>query len=152
MTLQANIKDVSGSQIAREFVEDVRAGMNDKALQWKYAIPHKKFYLYKATALDIIAKEKARKAKAKIKIDAAQFLDDIRSGMDDDALMVKYGLIQRHLQTAFRKVIEEGLITPLELCNRLKVTTSQVREAFLEMGKAQGTGSDAFNHKGEANP
>jgi hypothetical protein len=136
LTLQANIKDGSGSQIAREFVEDVRAGMNDEALRRKYVITRKKFYLYKARALDIIAKEKAQNSKIKIKISAGRFLDDIRSGMDDESLMVKYGLIQRHLQTAFRKVIEKGLITPLELCNRLKVTKSQVREAFLEMGQA----------------
>ncbi len=122
--------------VASEFVEDVRTGMSDEALQRKYVISRNKFYLYKATALDIIAKQKAQGAGSRIKINAAQFLDDIRSGMDDDALMLKYNLIQRHLQTAFRKIIEKGLITPLELCNRLKVTRSQVREAFLEMGKA----------------
>ncbi len=122
--------------VASEFVEDVRIGMSDVALQRKYAISTRKFYLYKATALDIIAKEKAQGSKSRIKINASQFLDDIRSGMDDDTLMAKYNLIPRNLQTAFRKVIEKGLITPLELCNRLKVTKSQVREAFLEMGKA----------------
>jgi type IV secretory pathway TrbF-like protein len=122
--------------VASEFVEDVRIGMSDEALQRKYAISQKKFYLYKATALDIIAKQKTQGSSSKIKLNAAQFLDDIRSGMDDETLMLKYNLIQRHLQTAFRKIIEKGLITPLELCNRLKVTKSQVREAFLEMGKA----------------
>ena len=51
-------------------------------------------------------------------------------------LMVKYNLLPRHLQSAFRQIINAGLITPLELSNRLKITKSQVREAFVEMGKA----------------
>lgn len=130
------ISDVERRLLANEFVQDIKAGMSDEALQRKYVISRNKFYLYKATALDIIAKERAHKSKGKIRINASQFLEDIRSGMDDEALMIKYNLISRNLQTAFRKIIEKGLITPLELCNRLKVTKSQVREAFLEMGKA----------------
>jgi hypothetical protein len=128
--------DVQQKMVVNEFVADVRAGMGDEALQRKYVIARTKFYLYKATALDIIAKERSKNPTAKIRINATEFLDDIRSGMDDEALMIKYNLIPRNLQTAFRKMIEKGLITPLELCNRLKVTKSQVREAFLEMGKA----------------
>ena len=120
----------------RQFVLDVRVGLSDAALQGKYDIPSKKFYLYKATALDIIAKEDAQKTKNKIKINAKQFLVDIWSGMDDEALMAKYKLLPRHLQSAFRQIINAGLITPLELSNRLQITKSQVREAFVEMGKA----------------
>jgi len=121
---------------ASEFVRDIRVGLSDAALQGKYDIPSSKFYLYKATALDIIAKEHAQKSKNKIEINAKQFLVDIWSGMDDEALMVKYNLLPRHLQSAFRQLINAGLITPLELSNRLRITKSQVREAFVEMGKA----------------
>ena len=126
---QSNIK-------TREFVQDVTDGLNDTALQPKYRLPSNKFYLYKATVLDIIAKKRAEKSKNKIKINAKQLLVDIWSGMDDEALMVKYNLLPRHLQSAFRQMINTGLITPLELSNRLKITKSQVREAFVEMGKA----------------
>jgi len=118
-----------------EFVQDVRDGLSDTALQSKYRLSSKKFYLYKATVLDFIAKEHAQKSK-KIEIHAKQFLVDIWSGMEDDALMVKYNLLPRHLQSAFRQLINAGLITPLELSNRLRITKSQVREAFVEMGKA----------------
>ncbi len=126
---QPNIK-------TREFVQDVRDGLSDTALQSKYRLPSNKFYLYKATVLDLIAKEDAKKSKNRIEIHAKQFLVDIRSGMDDDALMVKHNLLPRHLQSAFRQLINAGLITPLELSNRLSITKSQVREAFVEMGKA----------------
>jgi hypothetical protein len=122
---------------AREFIQDVMVGLSDAALQSKYGLPDHKFHLYKATALDIIAKERTEKSKKRIEIHAKQFLVDIWSGMDDEALMVKHNLlIPRHLQSAFRQIISLGFITPLELANRLQITKSQVREAFVEMGKA----------------
>ncbi len=122
---------------ARQFIQDVRVGLSDGALQSKYGLPDHKFLLYKATALDLIAKERTQKSKKRIEINAKQFLVDIWSGMDDEGLMIKHNLfLPRHLQSAFRQIISLGFITPLELANRLKITKSQVREAFVEMGKA----------------
>ena len=122
---------------ARQFVADVRAKISDEALQKKYGFSSRKFYLYKASALDIIAKEDAqRKHKRSIKISAKEFLIDIRSGMDEEALMIRYGLLPRQLQSAFRQIINAGLATPMELSKRLSITKSQVREAFVEVGKA----------------
>ena len=115
---------------------DVRARISDEALQKKYGFPSKKFYLYKASALDIIAKEDAQKPRRSIRINAKEFLADIRSGMDDEALMIKYGVLPRQLQSAFRQIINGGLATPMELSKRLSITKSQVREAFVEVGKA----------------
>ena len=122
---------------ARQFVADVRAKISDEALQKKYGFSSRKFYLYKASALDIIAKEDAqRKHKRSIKVSAKEFLIDIRSGMDEEALMIRYGLLPRQLQSAFRQIINAGLATPMELSKRLSITKSQVREAFVEVGKA----------------
>ncbi len=130
------MKNRQSNARSSEFVRDVAAGLADAALQRKYDLRSNEFYLYKATALDIIAKKRAQKSKNRIKINAKQFLVDIWSGMEDEALMMKYNLLPRHLQSAFRKIIDAGLITPLELANRLRITKSQVREAFVEMGKA----------------
>jgi hypothetical protein len=127
---------VSKNARARQFVEDVRARMSDDALQWKYGLESDKFYFYKASALDIIAKEVEQKSRSSTRISAEQFLADIRSGMDDEALMLRYHLIPRQLQSAFRQIINAGLVTPMELSRRLSITKSQVREAFVEMGKA----------------
>jgi hypothetical protein len=122
---------------ARQFVADVRAKISDEALQKKYGFSRKKFYFYKASALDIIAKEDSqRKHKRSIKVSAKEFLIDIRSGMDEEALMIRYGLEPRQLQSAFRQIINAGLATPMELSKRLSITKSQVREAFVEVGKA----------------
>lgn len=121
---------------ARQFVADVKTGMTDDALRVKYGLSARKFFFYKASALDVIAKERAREFRAKRKINAHQLLADVKSGMNDDALMAKYVLTARELQSVFRQIIEAGLATPLDLSSRLAVTKSQVREAFLEMGKA----------------
>ncbi len=121
---------------AQQFVADVRAKINDETLQRKYGFSRRKFYLYKASALDIISKEDTQKPKRRIQISAKEFLSDIRSGMDDEALMIRYGLLPRQLQSAFRQIINAGLATPLELSKRLSITKSQVREAFVEVGKA----------------
>ena len=110
--------------------------MSDGDLQRKYGLSREKFYLYKATALDIIAQEDAKKSEPRVKISAKEFLKDVRSGMDDEALMIRYNLVPRQLQSALRKLISAGLATPLELSHRLNITKSQVREAFIEVGKA----------------
>jgi len=120
---------------AEDFIKDVASGMTDEDLQKKYRVFGRKFTLYKATALDIIAKNK-RKNPGKRKLKAQEFLKDVKGGMSDNELMGKYLLTRRALQSALRQLIELRLATPLELSNRLSITTSQVREAFVEMGKA----------------
>ncbi len=121
---------------AQQFVNDVRAGMDDSDLQRKYDLSMEKFRFYKAAALDFIAQQRMSRPGPKRKINAQQVLADIKSGMDNDSLMEKYELNQRQLQSVFRQMIRAGLATALELSNRLSITKSQVREAFVEMGKA----------------
>ena len=120
---------------AEHFIKDVASGMTDEDLQKKYRVSGRQFTLYKATALDIIAKNK-REKPSKRKLKAREFLKDVKMGMSDNELMEKYLLTRRALQSALRQLIELRLATPLELSNRLSITTSQVREAFVEMGKA----------------
>ena len=122
--------------ITREFVTDVLAGMSDAELQEKHRLSGNDFYAYKATVLDFIAKKHSQTTGRRIEISATQFLADLRSGLDDEALMIKYGLLPRQLQRAFRKMIKAGHITALEISGRLEITKSQVTKAFVEMGKA----------------
>jgi uncharacterized protein (DUF433 family) len=121
---------------AQEFVQDVASGMSDADLQLKFGLSTEKFYFYKATAMDVIAKHKQQNAKTRRVISAKQVLADIRSGMDDEQLMVKYDLLPRQLQNVFRQIIHAGLATTKEMSGRLSITKSQVRDAFVEMGKA----------------
>jgi len=121
---------------AEAFLADVKTGLSDAALQEKYGLSRAKFYFCKAAALDIMARERRNCGRLKRKIDGRNFIKDIRSGMDGESLMSKYDLTPRELQSCFRQIIKSGLMGPLELGNRLAMTTSQVREAFVEMGKA----------------
>jgi DNA-binding MarR family transcriptional regulator len=71
-----------------------------------------------------------------MRISASEALNDIRSGLDDKSIMTKYNLTYRQLQTLFRKMIQAGYVTPLEVAERLCVTESQVFEAFDQASKA----------------
>jgi len=73
--------------------------------------------------------------RRRIIVSAHDVVQDLRAGMDDEALMVKYRLSFRQLQRLFRKIIVGGFIQPMELAERLCVTKSQVSEAFVEMKK-----------------
>jgi|GEM_PF-1809738 len=68
--------------------------------------------------------------KPKISISAQEVLNDLTSGLDDQGFMIKYELNYRQLQRLFRKMIQAGYVSPLELAERLCVTQSQVTEAF----------------------
>jgi hypothetical protein len=118
-----------------QFLRDIKSGVSDEVLRQKYSLSGKKFYLYKAAAMDLLAKQRAERAE-KRRISAKQILSDINNGMDDEMLMLKYNISQRQLQTVFRQIIGAGLATPMELSRRLSITKSQVTEAFSEMGTA----------------
>jgi len=119
-----------------KFLKYIQSGLSDELLQRKYNLAGRKFYLYKAAALDFLAKQKAERSLTKRRISAKQVLNDITSGIDDQGLMTKYGLSTRQLQSIFRQIISAGLATPMELSDRLSITKSQVTEAFEEVGKA----------------
>ncbi len=53
------------------------------------------------------------------KISAKEAVADIRSGVDDAALMKKYGLSPNGLQSLFDKVVNTGFIDLGEMQNRL---------------------------------
>jgi hypothetical protein len=127
---------VVAKKITGEFIKDVYAGLRDEDLMTKYGLPRAAFYHHKAAVKDYLAREKSASEKHKLRINARQFLHNVRAHMDDQALMEKYHINQRQLQSLLRQLIQAGLMSALELANRLKVTRSQVTEAFAEMGKA----------------
>ncbi len=60
----------------------------------------------------------ARNVSAKRKIDAKDALDSIRSGLDDYALMERFNLSAKGLQSLFKKLLENGALTKEELDQR----------------------------------
>ena len=118
---------------ARDFAHDVKAGLSEEVLAEKYDLPLKAVYLHKMMVKNYLAK-KAEDAllRPSLRISAELVLEDIKSGLDNEGLMIRYELTERQLQRLYRKIIEAGLMTPLELAARLKVTRSQITEAFSE--------------------
>ncbi|MBM3299972.1 MAG: hypothetical protein FJY85_08460, partial [Deltaproteobacteria bacterium] len=60
------------------------------------------------------------------KITARQVLADIRDGLSDAALMVKYGLSAQGLQSVFQKLLKLGVITQVELDLRVPASERTV--------------------------
>jgi hypothetical protein len=76
--------------------------------------------------------------KEKISISAREVLDDLKSGLDDQGFMIKYKLSYRQLQRLFRKMIQAGVVSPMELAQRLCITDSQVTEVLRQTKDAIG--------------
>jgi uncharacterized protein (DUF433 family) len=121
------------AQQARDFILDVKAGLSEEDLAKKYDLPAKSVYLHKLAVKSYMAeKAGSNVVKPALKISAELVLEDIKSGLDNEGLMNRYELTERQLQRLYRKIIEAGLMTPLELAARLKITSSQIMEAFSE--------------------
>jgi uncharacterized protein (DUF433 family) len=118
-----------------EFIDDVRAGISDEALQAKHGVSGRRFLIAKAAARDYLERQKAAGLEPRLDIDAQQLLADVRAGVKNEELMTIYNLTERQLQKAYRHIISAGLATPMELSGRLSMTTSQVVEAFIAVGK-----------------
>lgn len=69
-------------------------------------------------------------------IKAKDFIKDLRSGVDDNALMLTYGLSHEGLQNVFEKLVEADFITVLELHERARLSETQVTRAFVDAQKA----------------
>lgn len=116
----------------REAVEDIRAGLDDQALMEKYKLTEKGLqYLFDELAdLGFITREEHRDVKLpKRKISAADFVDDIRSGMSQVAIMEKYALSSKGLVSAYQKLVSAGILQPEEVLeNRDRVEIDVVEE------------------------
>jgi ankyrin repeat protein len=64
------------------------------------------------------------------KISAREVLTDVRSGMDDAALMEKYRLSAAHLQNLFKKLVEAQVLKQSELDSRITMFEGTVEVVF----------------------
>ncbi len=102
----------------KQAVADIRAGLDDLALMEKYKLSAKGLQnLFDELAyLGFISQEEHREVKPpKRKISATEFVDDIRGGKSQVAIMEKYGLSSRGLVSAFRKLVVAGILQPEEV-------------------------------------
>jgi hypothetical protein len=72
----------------------------------------------------------------KKKVKAKDFVADLRSGMDDDALTEKYSLTRDQFHKLLRMAVDSELITADELYSRISHSKTAVTRAFVEMQDA----------------
>lgn len=118
-------------KVADDFIMDVMQGVDDVALKEKYGVSTLELVLLKGAAREIVERRRQESARAR-RVSAREFLREIRSGADEEALKSKFNLTSRQYQTLLRELINAGIATPLELSNRLSVTQSQVEEVLRE--------------------
>jgi|GEM_PF-2323185 len=72
----------------------------------------------------------------KIKINAREFVADLRSGIDDDALAAKYSLTRDQFHKLLRMAVDSGLIEKEVLLSRISHSKTAITRAFVEMQEA----------------
>jgi hypothetical protein len=72
----------------------------------------------------------------KKKVKAREFVADLRSGMDDDALTAKYSLSRDQFHKLLRLAVDSGLIANQELYDRMSHSKTAITKAFVEMQQA----------------
>ena len=72
----------------------------------------------------------------KKKVKAREFVEDLRGGMDDEALMTKYTLTRDQFHKLLRMGVDSGLIKEGELYSRISHSRTAVTRAFVEMEEA----------------
>lgn len=67
---------------------------------------------------------------SKKSVKASEVLKDIKAGMTDAALMEKYGLTEKGLESLFRKLLDGGLLKQSELDNRKALLEKAIELAW----------------------
>jgi hypothetical protein len=156
---------------AKLAVADIRLGMNDAALMKKYGLASDGLQslfdklvasgyidlsevqsrmqgFWGTIVIDDLRKETTfPKAKSGARINAQEAARDVRSGMDDPALMEKYRLSYKGLQSMFDKLIAGGLITQADLNRR-----SFGIEHTVDLREELPTLSQVLRHLGQPSP
>ncbi len=125
--------------VVSDVVRDIRSGMSDTALMEKYRLSagglqklfteltdngdlqesepvHREAIAPGTVVLDSVTEERIpAEGKQKPVISAKEAVAAIRSGVDDLALMRKYGISAKGLASLFRKLLDSGRITPEEM-------------------------------------
>ncbi len=73
---------------------------------------------------------------SKKRINAKDLVKDIRTGLDDDDLMLKHNLTPAELERVFGKLVDADFITVVELHERAQLSDTQVTRAFVDAQRA----------------
>jgi len=98
-----------------------------------YNIPNLRNYCYsdETSALARGLVNMAEKSQQRT-VKAAEFLQDMRSGLDDPGLMRKYNLSEIGLTQVLGGLVRRGFIAASQLAERSRIRDSQITKAFVE--------------------
>ena len=68
-----------------------------------------------------------------VRITAKEFLADVRDGVDDCSLMIKYRLSAEQLQRVFGELIEMDLLTENGLRMRTQLSDTEITRSFMDL-------------------
>ncbi len=68
-----------------------------------------------------------------LRIKAKEFVQDVKSVMDDNSLMIKYGLSPDQLQRVFKQLIDMDLLSQDQIEVRAQLSESRITRAFLDV-------------------
>lgn len=66
------------------------------------------------------------------RLSGLQLVKDVRAGMGDHTLMLKYNLTAKQLEAVLRGLLEADRITPMQLYERTSLSDSQITKAFVD--------------------
>lgn len=66
------------------------------------------------------------------RISGRQLVKDVRAGMGDRTLMLKYHLTAKQLEAVLRGLLQADRITPMQLYERTSLSDSQITRAFVD--------------------
>ena len=120
----------------KDALHDIRTGLDDSTLMKKYQLSAKglQSMFKKLLALGVITQAELGRGPVP-EIKAKDAVRDIRSGMDDFALMDKYGLSAKGLQSLFDQLVAAGLLSRGDLDLRMPFSEGTVDVAASEIDR-----------------
>lgn len=68
-----------------------------------------------------------------LSIKAKEFVEDVRSAMDDEGLIAKYGLTPEQLHRVFKQFMDMDLLSQDQISVRAQLSESAITRAFLDV-------------------
>ncbi len=105
---------------AHDVVHDIRAGLNDTDLMRKYKLTAKGLQSLRSKLFEhgLITREELGQEPVQT-ISAREAMRDVRAGLDDFALMKKYDLSPKGLQSLLNQLVKSGALSVQEVEGRM---------------------------------
>lgn len=111
---------------AKEVLHSIRSGMDNSALMERYRLSDKglQSLFKKLVAAGLIKQDEIDARSTTRKLDLTQLAQDVKQGMDDEALKKKYLLSSQDLEGIFNRLVESGAMDVEAFYERISLAES----------------------------